>query len=143
MPGAPVQVFPPWSFVHGLPSSIVGAVPGEQAPAPLHRATPLQASPSLSQLTPAATGRCTGPFAGSQASDVQGLPSSMVGGSPTAQTALELQLPAPSQTVELVSQALPTGRGVQAGAPLTQTSSVQGLPSGCAVQVGEAGPNVK
>lgn len=77
------------STVHGLPSSTAGGVPAPQAPAPSHVSSPLHRSPSAHDV-PAATGSCVTPFAGSQLSDVHGLPSSTTGGVPAAQT------PAPS-----------------------------------------------
>jgi hypothetical protein len=59
----------------------VTAMPAVQLPLALQISAPLHALPSLHDVPPA-TGRCTTPNRGLQVSAVQGLPSSMTGGTP-------------------------------------------------------------
>jgi hypothetical protein len=115
------------SAVHGLPSSTTGAVPAEHAPCE-HVSEPLQALPSEQEVPSSAAAWVT-PVAGSQASAVQGLPSSSVGGVPGLQT------PAPLH-VSLPLQAFPSEQDVPGGTTRCVTprigsheSTVQGLPS--------------
>jgi hypothetical protein len=84
------------SAVHGLPSSIVGAVPVVQTPAALHVSAPLQALPSEHGV-PVATGVCVTPPAGEHASVVHGLPSSTAGGVPDVHAPLASQVSLPLQ----------------------------------------------
>jgi hypothetical protein len=116
------------SVVQGLPSSMVRGVPGSQVPPELQVSAPLQTLLS-EQLVPAATGVCFTPFVGSQASVVQGLPSSTVRGVPGWQVPLKLQVSAPLQT--LPSEQLVPAATLVWVTPFTgsQASVVQGLPS--------------
>src|SRR6185295_14288648 len=84
------------STVHGLPSSLIGAVPGAHEPAVVHSSSPLQALPSL-QLAPVA-GTWLTPNTASQASAVHGLASSRLGAAPVTQLPLPLQRLTPLQT---------------------------------------------
>ena len=121
-PAAGVQL----SAVHGLPSSIGGAVPGVQTAVALQTSLPLQALASL-QLVPAATGTWVTPEAGTQLSVVQGFESSMSGGVPLWQAPVALQVSEPLQRL-LSLQLVPAGLGVWMGWPAElQLSSVQGL----------------
>src|SRR5204863_486560 len=114
------------SAVQGSPSSQLGAGPATQAPA-WQVSSPLQAFPS-EQEVPSATGTCVHPITGSQASAVQGLPSSQLGAGPATQ--------APARQVSSPLQAFPSEQEVPSAmgvcvhpATGSQTSAVQGLRS--------------
>ena len=114
------------SVVHGLPSSVVSGVPGIQEPDPLHVSAPLQILASA-QDVPASTALCVTPLTESQLSEVQGLPSSNVGGVPRTQVPPALQVSLPLQALPS-EQGVPTATGLCA-TPVTgsQLSAVQGF----------------
>ena len=116
------------SAVHGLPSSIVSGVPAAQRPPPSQSSVPLQTFASA-QEEPFGVGVWLTPEAGSHASAVQGLPSSIVGGALAthAPEALHVSLPL---------QALPSEQDVPVATGVCRTpvfgsheSAVHGLPS--------------
>jgi hypothetical protein len=104
--------------VTGAGSAQVHA-PAVQAPVPQGAA----------QAVPSAIAAVTQPAEGSQASAVQGFPSSQAGGVPATQTPAALQVSAPLQASPS-GQAVPaaTGAWVQPGTA-SQPSTVHGLPS--------------
>jgi hypothetical protein len=77
--------------VQGLPSSTSNGVPAAQAPDPLQVSCPSQTVP-LSHAVPEDTGVWLTPAIALQASVVQELPSSTVGGVPAVQTPEPLQV---------------------------------------------------
>src|SRR5207248_843747 len=97
-----------------------------QAPA-WQVSSPLQALPS-EQEVPSATGTCVHPITGSQASAVQGLPSSQLGAGPATQAAAR-QVSSPLQAFPS-EQEVPSATGAWVHpATGSQASAVQGLPS--------------
>jgi hypothetical protein len=106
------------SVVHGSPSSTTGAVPAAQAPALLHVSVPLHALPS-EQLVPG-DGVWMIPAAGSQASTVQGFPSSATGGTPLVQAPAPLQVSCPLQGLPS-EQLAPEGFGGLAQIPVFES----------------------
>jgi predicted membrane protein len=94
----------------------------------LHVSSPSQVLP-FEQLVPAETGVCVTPSWGSQASVVQGFPSSVDGGVPKTQIPKALHVSGPSQKFPF-EQLVPTRAGV-CTAPWkgSQLSIVHGLPS--------------
>jgi len=124
------------SVVHGLPSSIVGGALATHAPVALHVSLPLQALLS-EQDVPVATGVCRTPVFGSHESAVHGLPSSIVGAAPDAQTPLE-HISAPLQALPSEHE-VPFATAVWVN-PLdgSQASAVHGLPSSSTGGVPEA-----
>jgi hypothetical protein len=97
------------SVVQGLPSSMTGAVPGKQAPVALQTSRPSH-SVALSQCVPAGATVWLTPVFGSQASMVQGLPSSSTGAFAATHAPLALQLSWPLQALPS-EQLVPTLTG--------------------------------
>ena len=119
------------SVVHELPSLTTGAAPAAQKPIALQVSCPLHTLPS-SHAVPAVTGPWETPLIGSQASAVQGLPSSMAGGAPAEQVPLALHVSLPLHALPS-EQAVPTVTGT-CETPFVglQESAVHGLPSSVA-----------
>jgi hypothetical protein len=119
------------SVLQGLPSSTLRVDPAVHVPETSQVSLPLQALPSLHDV-PAATGVCVTPLAASQASVVQGLPSSTVGAAPATQAPLASQVSGPLQALPSPHD-VPASTGVcVAPVAALHASVVQGLPSSTA-----------